>query len=323
MIAFGPVVILALCFLAAWMGIMAVLRVCFVPKGVEPGGSCGLCGYAYSGWQRCPECGGSVAEEGIATPRLMLKHRGSLRGALFALTMLAAALVFLLTGLTLGLCQAAGWMQWTRQSEYVLGMQSQTPNWVVVHWEMLGTSSRKQANGQIVIAVKAGGPFYGSMGSRPNTTGVAHAEIDARSGAFVLLDPSGRVDRRGDRFERDDGVRLLELAAPSVAPEMLEAAGLQVTEIADVDNAVAAAALRPAVAFTGINVLTEGSSSTNAIPSLPFAVFGTTGSSAAMLLAGIVSAALYVVALWLVLKRRRRLMRRVAPSTLPSSMAGA
>jgi hypothetical protein len=46
------------------------------------------------------------------------------------------------------------------------------------------------------------------------------------------------------------------------------------------------------------------------------------GSSGAMILAGIVSAALYIVALWLVLKRRRRLMRRVGPVTQPSSLAG-
>lgn len=322
MIAFGPIVILVLCGLAAWMGVAAVLRVCRVPRGVEPGGSCGRCGYAYTGWQRCPECGGDIAEEGIATPRLMLKHRGSLRAALFSLTMLAAALVFLLTGITLGICQAAGWMQWTRQTEYSLSTQTQAPHSIVAHWQMLGKSGSGRARGEIVIAVKPGGSFFGTFDTRPNTTGVAHAEIDAATGAFVLIDASGRVERRGDRFEPADGIRLLQLAGTPVEPAVLEAAGLQLAEIARVDDAMAAAALRPAVAFSGSTVLTEGSSTTSAVPSLPFTVFGMKSSSGAMLLTGIVSAALYVVALFWVIKRRRRLMRRVRPSTQLSSLAG-
>ena len=322
MIAFGPIVILLLCGLAAWMGVAAVLRVCRVPRGVEPGGSCGNCGYAYTGWQRCPECGGDIAEEGIATPRLMLKHRGSLRGALFALTMLAAALVFLLTGITLGICQAAGWMQWTRQTEYVLGQSTTSPHRVTVHWEMLGRSSQTHANGEVLVVVSPGGQLTGTLGSRPFTTGMAHATIDARSGNYVLTDSAGRIDRRGKRFEPADGTRLLELAGVSVEQTELEAAGLQLAELADADMAMAAAAMRPATAFSGTPVLIEGASSTRAIPSLPFAVFGTTGSSTAMLLAGLLSAALYVFAIWLVLKRRRRLMRRVGPVTQPSSLAG-
>ncbi len=322
MIAFGPVVILALCLLAAWMGIMAVLRVCSVPRGVEPGGSCGLCGYAYSGWQRCPECGGNVAEEGIATPRLMLKHRGSLRGALFALTMLAAALVFLLTGLTLGLCQAAGWMQWTRQSEYTLEQSTSTPLWIAVHWDLAGRSTQSRAHGEIVVAVNSGGPFFTTASLNAPLVGVAHARIDARRGTFVVVDPQGHIERRGDRFQRSDAVRLLELAGVSVEQTVLEAAGLQLAELADADSAMAAAAMRPATAFSGTPVLIEGASSTRAIPSLPFPVVGMMSSSGAMILAGIVSAALYIVALWLVLKRRRRLMRRVGPVTPPSSLAG-
>ncbi len=322
MIAFGPIVILLLCGLAAWMGVMAVLRVCFVPRGVEPGGSCGRCGYAYSGWQRCPECGGNVADEGIATPRLMLKHRGSLRAALFSLTMLAAALVFLLTGLALGLCQAAGWMQWTRQTEYVLGQSTTSPHRISVHWEMLGRSGQPRGHGEVLVVVFPGGQLTGTVGSRPSTTGVTHATIDARSGTFVLADSSGRIDRRGKRFEPADGTRLLELAGVAIEQTELEAAGLQLAELADAESAMAAAALRPTTTFTGTPVLIEGSSSTRAVPSLPFRVFGMMSSSAAMLLAGIVSAVFYILAIWLVLKRRRRLMRRVGPVTQPSSLAG-
>jgi len=322
MIAFGPIVILLLCGLAAWMGVAAVLRVCRVPRGVEPGGSCGLCGYAYTGWQRCPECGGDIAEEGIATPRLMLKHRGSLRAALFSLTMLAGALVFLLTGITLGICQAAGWMQWTRQTEYSLNTQAQAPHSILAHWQMLGRSGSGRASGQIVIAVKPGGPFFGTFDTRPNTVGVAHAEIDAATGAFVIVDPNGRIERRGDRFEPADGVRLLQLAGAPVEPAVLDAAGLQLAEIAEGDNAMAAAALRPAVAFSGSTVLTEGSSTTSAVPSLPFAVFGAKSSTGAMLLAAIVSAVLYIFTLVLVVKRRRRLMRRVHRPAGLSSLSG-
>lgn len=322
MIAFGPVVILLLCGLAAWMGVMAVLRVCLVPKGVEPGGSCGSCNYPYSGWQRCPECGGDVGEEGIATPRLMLKHRGSLRAALFSLTMLAAALVFLLTGLTLGICQAAGWMQWTRQTEYVLGQSTTSPHRIMVHWEMLGRSSQTHANGEVLVVVSPGGQLTDTLGSRPSTTGVTHATIDARSGNYVLTDSTGRIERRGTRFEPADGTRLLELAGVSVEQTELETAGRQLADLADAEKAMAAAAMRPTTTFTGAPVLIEGVSSTRAIPSLPFPVFGMMSSSAAMLLAGIVSTALYIVALWLVLKRRRRLMRRVGPLTQPSSLSG-
>lgn len=322
MIAFGPIVILLLCGLAAWMGVAAVLRVCRVPRGVEPGGSCGNCNYAYSGWQRCPECGGDIAEEGIATPRLMLKHRGSLRAALFSLTMLAAALVFLLTGITLGICQAAGWMQWTRQTEYALGTQTPTPHSIVVHWQMLGKSGSNRANGEIVIAVTPGGPFRGTFDTRPDTTGLAHVEIDAATGAFIMVDASGRVDRRGERFGPDDGVRLLELAVSSAEPPVLEAAGLQLAEIAKVDDAIAAAALRPAITFSGSTVLTEGSSTTSAVPSLPFSLFGLKSSWGAMALAGILSAILYIFTLVWVVRRRRRLMRRVQRPTELSSLAG-
>lgn len=322
MIAFGPIVILALCLLAAWMGVMAVLRVCSVPKGVEPGGSCGSCNYPYSGWQRCPECGGDVKEEGIATPRLMLKHRGSLRGALFSLTMLAGALVFLLTGITLSICQAAGWMQWTRQSEYTLERSTSTPVWIAVHWDLAGRSTQSRAHDDIVIAANSGGTFLPTASLHAPLVGVAHARIDARRGTFVVVDPQGHIDRRGDRFQRDDAVRLLELVGVSVEQTVLEAAGLQLAELADTDSAMAAASMRPATTFTGATVLTEGSSSTRVVPSLPFRLFGLSSSSAAMLLAGILSAALYVLALWLVLKRRRRLMKRIGPVTQPSSLAG-
>jgi hypothetical protein len=128
---------------------------------------------------------------------LMLKHRGSLRGALFALTMLAAALVFLLTGLTLGLCQAAGWMQWTRQSEYVLGQSTSTPLWIAVHWDLAGRSTQSRAHGEIVIAVNSGGPFITNASLSAPLIGVAHARIDARRGTFVMVDPQGHIERRG------------------------------------------------------------------------------------------------------------------------------
>lgn len=327
MIAFGPIVILLLCGLAAWMGVAAVLRVCRVPRGVEPGGSCGNCGYAYTGWQRCPECGGDIAEEGIATPRLMLKHRGSLRAALFSLTMLAAALVFLLTGITLGICQAAGWMQWTRQSEYTLEQSdaAQSPaasSGILVHWETLGRAAAKSPRGQILIVVNPHSPFRGTSGIQPSTSGVPHARIDTSTGAFSVLDHSGEATRAGDAFASEDAAHLLELAGVSIDEATLDAAGLQLAEIAEVDNAMAAAALRPAVTFSGSTVLTEGSSTTSAVPSLPFAVFGAKSSTGAMLLAAIVSAVLYVVALLWVIKRRRRLMRRVHRPAELSSLSG-
>jgi hypothetical protein len=46
-------------------------------------------------------------------------------------------------------------------------------------------------------------------------------------------------------------VRLLELAGVSVEQTVLEAAGLQLAELADADSAMAAAAMRPAMTFSG------------------------------------------------------------------------
>lgn len=322
MIAFGPVVILALCLLAAWMGIMAVLRVCRVPRGVEAGGSCGLCGYAYSGWQRCPECGGSVAEEGIATPRLMLKHRGSLRGALFSLTLLALALVFLFTGITLGVCQAAGWNQHVRQTAYgrIPPLHTNpsgtpplnTPLDVIIHKDFIGPSVHNPTGGEILVVIKPSAAVATSA-DRPATVGEWHATYDVWRDRLTVRDAAGR-SREASILSTATVDQFLAEAVPELTQADRARAARQIAEEVDVMNRVDANVSFP--------ILQERGSSMQTTPSLPFAVFGKKGVTAAMLLAGIVSGALYVVAIWLVLKRRRRLMQRVQRPTELSSLAG-
>lgn len=322
MIAFGPIVILALCLLAAWMGVAAVLRACRVPRGVETGGSCGRCGYAYSGWQRCPECGGDIKEEGLATPRLMLKHRGSLHGALFALTMLAAALVFLLTGITLGICQAAGWMQHVRQTSYgrippihtnPSGTPSpNTPLDMLIHKDLIGPSVHKPRQGEILVVIRSSAQTTTSA-DRPNTIGDWHATYDVGRDLLTVRDGTGATHKRSAL-----GVAQVEEFLANAVPALTESerfgAASQIIGELDVEGRVS-----DKVPYA---IVQELGTSMRSTPSLPFTVFGFAGSSAAMLLASILSAALYVLALWLVLKRRRRLMRRVAPARPPSSLAG-
>jgi hypothetical protein len=191
-----------------------------------------------------------------------------------------------------------------------------------VRWEVLGRSGQSRARGRITVAATAAGAFTGTLGEGPPKPGVSVAEIDAATGEFTLFDATGRVVARGDRFGAEEGVRLLEEAGVTSPPGDIRAAGLQLAEIASVDDAMAAAAMRPAVAFSGPPVLTEGSSTTSAVPSLPFTVFGAKSSWAPMILAAIVSAALYLFTLVWVVRRRKRLMRRVQRPAELSSLAG-
>lgn len=68
--------------------ITVIVRACTLPRGMQPAPVCGACGYLYSGWTRCPECGGELLTVGLLTPRLALKLRGSLVVAVIAMLVL-------------------------------------------------------------------------------------------------------------------------------------------------------------------------------------------------------------------------------------------
>lgn len=326
MIAFGPIVILLLCGLAAWMGIAAVLRVCRVPRGVETGGSCGRCGYAYTEWTRCPECGAKVAEVGVATPWLMLRRRGGMPGALFALTMMAIAMVFLLTGVTMGLCQAVGWMQHVRQSgmspiQRVPGSASENPGLpdpgqavsatpgvsFLIHRDVVGPSVNAPSGGEVLIVLMPGGSIAMSA-DRPDTTGMAHVVMDVRSRAFSARTAAGEVSGQGKGIEVDDVASWMEHAGAPFDEEERRIAAAQILMEIDPGHAGAIKAIGPGRLGPRGVVLANQGFATRSVPSLPFPVIGATGPGVVMALAAAASAVMYVLALVWVLRRRRRLM---------------
>ncbi len=316
MMAFGPIVILALCALSVWMGIAAVLRVCRVPRAVEPGGSCGRCGYAYTHWTRCPECGSEVSTVGIATPWLMFRHRGSMPGALFALTLMAFAMAFLLTGLTVGLCQFAGWNQHTRQS----GMSTLQPPPIngrpqplpqvsfLVHREVVGPSVNSPTRGEVVLVLLPKGATLAMTADRPDTTGAFHILHDVKDGQFVTRSDAGETIREGKGIQIEDVADWLERAGVAFDEEERRVAAAQILQEIDSSHAGALAVIGPGNLGPRGVVLASRGFSTRSIPSLPFAVVGLTGMTGITIVTSVASAVIYIVALWWVVTRRRRLM---------------
>lgn len=68
--------------------VVVLVRSCTLPRRVVKGACCGGCGYAFTGWSICPECGSAVTDVGVETPRIVLRYRGSVA--------LAACVLFLL-----------------------------------------------------------------------------------------------------------------------------------------------------------------------------------------------------------------------------------
>lgn len=82
-------IILVLILLAIAAALLVVLvRSCTLPRRVAKGPCCGQCGYSFTGWSICPECGSAVTDVGVETPRMALRYRGSVG--------LAACVLFLL-----------------------------------------------------------------------------------------------------------------------------------------------------------------------------------------------------------------------------------
>ncbi|MBY0310789.1 MAG: hypothetical protein K2W85_01845 [Phycisphaerales bacterium] len=82
-------IILVLILLAIAAALLVVLvRSCTLPRRVAKGPCCGQCGYSFTGWSICPECGSAVTDVGVETPRMALRYRGSVA--------LAACVLFLL-----------------------------------------------------------------------------------------------------------------------------------------------------------------------------------------------------------------------------------
>ncbi len=88
--------ILFLLFLVVFTTALVVIlvRSCTLPRRVAKGPCCGQCGYSFTGWSICPECGSAVTDVGVETPRIALRYRGSV-----ALAACALAVLTLVSGL--------------------------------------------------------------------------------------------------------------------------------------------------------------------------------------------------------------------------------
>lgn len=317
-----PLIALGLIVLLAWACLVTVVRACTLPRGVVKGGSCGRCGYEYSGWAICPECGGPVGDVGVTTPRLAMRYRGSLANAGIALIFFAVALGFILTTATLVICQSVGWTQHVRQTGYTSQVRppdmTQLPGMrFIVHWDVAGTSPDKARGGEILLLVD---PVSGSGGvstSRPSTFGLHHVLIDVKSGRFEVFDDRGAKVGEGEGLGVSDVQALITRAGIVLEPNDLETAAFQLVRVVDTGNAAAMAALGPGKSYNS-PVLGETGTAMMTNPSLPFPVLGGMGPRAVTGIAAVVSGIVLVVAFVIVVRRRRRLLKPVVVRRLSS-----
>lgn len=304
--------------LLAWMCLATLLRACTLPRGVARGGSCGKCGYTYSGWTRCPECGGEIADVGVATPRLAVRFRGGWLGIILGLLFAGFALTYVLRSSLNMLCRAQGWNNNQRQVMYSPAKEDSPPYGMMILWDLIGSPSKPPSGGRIVIALDGSAIFtFLAMGLMP-TSGNVHAEIRAGSGRYTIRDSKGAIVREGTSFGQSEAELMLELAAVPIEAEDRAMLAAQIVAETDLTRQTSLAG----IAAPPNRIMYGGSSGGQGNVSLPFTVFGLWGPQAINTLAASTSALVVLLAGSLIVSRRRRMLR-TPTLTSGSSTSGA
>lgn len=291
--------------LLAWMCLATVLRSCVVPRVAPRGGACGRCGYAYSGWTRCPECGGDVAEVGVATPSLALRLRASRAASLVGILFLALALTHGLSLAAKSVCTANGWQRMSRGVQFS-PMASDAPSYgMTIHWDVVAARNTVRG-GTITLTLNGAAPMTALAASPLPAAGAFVAVMDARDGSFEVRDANGGVVERGNAFEPRHALAMLDMSGVPLDQPTREQLAREIIFFMAPEHALAPM-IPPASARP---VVFGGSTAVASDWSLPFPLFGAMGHLPAQMLAAVIAVVVSLVAGLVILHRRRAAVRR-------------
>lgn len=298
--------------LLGWMCLATIVRACTLPRGVSRGGSCGGCGYEYSGWARCPECGGAVGDVGVVTPSLAYRLRASGIGTMIGLVFVAFAATFIAhSGITM-LCESKRWSNLQRQALYMPVDAEGPPCGMLIQWDVIGDRSKPPTAGRISIVLDGNAAFGGvAVGVLP--TGMTLAEIDARTGRYEIRDANGERVREGELFDAAAARVMLDMARMPMEDEDLAVFADQIARTVDHTKPYS-----PNVTLApGKQIMYNGSSGVSTDRSLPFTVLGRWGGGVIQWMSVAVGAFVFAVASMLILWRRKRIFRRPEAGVSP------
>jgi hypothetical protein len=290
----SPVILVGfavMCVRTLWLSLVPASR---MPR--EAG--CGRCGYSVAGLttNACPECGADWRQVGIVTPGMIMRYRGGTGGAIVAWTILAlgAALV------------ASGFMAvfFTRQMVSTVATTPQT-------W----TTPLTPASGAfkaVDIATSV------TMGGRPTATSI-ELDLHLNDGATwtMKVDPTAGTSTITNAAKVEGPAASL---GPKTAAAFLQAAGIDTSKAA---VAAEAAELQSILDIQLISPYTQPSQMT--LKTLTAGPLRFSGATAMMQSAGpdlntlviaialaLLWLALYILGIWFIVARRKRLMGRYA-----------
>lgn len=177
-------IIFVLFLLAIVIALVVILvRSCTLPRRVAKGACCGQCGYAFTGWSICPECGSAVTDAGVETPRIALRYRGSVGLAACVLVLLSLFFGAVVWGIGLAVFDSWGYGHRTVSATLYQSTRGDLQPNYFAHFvsDMEIGPNDKVRSGEAVLAIELADPTTAS----PAISG-AHSAI-ARGCSHLLL----------------------------------------------------------------------------------------------------------------------------------------
>lgn len=169
---------------------VSVVRASRMPHAINNGAACGECGYGFSGWSTCPECGKTASHAGVLTPALWTKFRADPSGVVIGWILLGFVVSNAVTTSIESAAAQAGYRAmgaeqtgWGTDAEgarfeLVLAAEGLTRHGVLQDGTIGITVSRTEDGGDNSLPL--------------NTTRVASASLDVASGTARIFDGDRR-----------------------------------------------------------------------------------------------------------------------------------
>ncbi len=192
----GSAVPLAVLVVVAVVVLVAIRRGSRMPKACRHGAICANCGYGYSGWQICPECGRSAAHSGVLTPALWTKFRVDPSGVVLGWLFVGLVSAGVMSDIADHLIELAGYTKIDVWHSADASDANNRPVRFII--EVEGLQMRNVVRDGTMRVVLHGdanpSPAIWSLGP------VASAEFDYKSGKVTILDRSGHSVAMYDGF---------------------------------------------------------------------------------------------------------------------------
>lgn len=221
-----------------------------------------------------------VAAAGVATPGLLLRHRGSVRAAAVSLLVLSGAAGVLAAVLLDSMCGSLGWTLHLKQQAYGRLREPGSHQWagssdgpinIFIEKRVMGPTVGRPRSGEILVIVRTKGYAVPSLRESSRPIDAWHASLDVATDRLTIRNAAGEVIEQTMGLHVSDIEGLLLHASLTLTDEERQAVADQIVEEVEKENASAQAVeTSPIISYSG------GSGST--MRSLPFPVMGQWGA---------------------------------------------